>query len=198
MRRILDNRQGSDPAFFWRSRSFYSGTFPVVQHGDQPALSSELWQRCSLKNGTGIAAMERPETPLSGGIDDVIVSIRSNHHETAQAALFQPCQEVFPCLTGLIPVSRETKDFALSIVICSIGNHQRLRDNPAVLTYLEIRGVDREERIIAFDRPISECLNLVIEVFADIGNGGFRDRCALRPLRLSWWIHRSRPFPPWS
>ena len=112
---------------------------------------------------------------LSGGIDDAIVSIGSDHHETAQTALFQPGQEVFPCLTRLIPIGRETKDFAPSIVIGAIGNHQRFRDNPAVLTYLEIRSIDCEERVITFDRPVAEGLDFLIEILTDIGNCGFGD-----------------------
>ena len=38
---------------------------------------------------------------------------------------------------------------------------KRFRDNPAVLTYPEIRSTDREERVITFDRPVAEGLDFL-------------------------------------
>ena len=48
-----------------------------------------------------------------------IVSIGRDHHEATQTAFLQACQKVLPCLTGLVPINGEPKDFALSVLACT-------------------------------------------------------------------------------
>ena len=60
------------------------------------------------------------------GVDNAIVSIGRDHHEATQTAFLQACQKVLLCLTGLVPINGEPEDFALSVLTCTIGDHQRL------------------------------------------------------------------------
>ena len=61
---------------------------------------------------------------LSDGGQNALVCIRGNHHNTSQAALFQPHKEVRPSGGRFVSVNAETEDFTMPLRICTVGDHE--------------------------------------------------------------------------
>ena len=86
--------------------------------------------------------------------------------DAAQAASCQLAQEVGPECLGLGGPDRHAEHLAPPGGVDADGDDHRNRDDAAILAHFQIRGVEPDIGPLAFERPVEESLDLVVDLAA--------------------------------
>jgi site-specific DNA recombinase len=131
---------------------------------------------------------------LPGGAEDAgdralqpFMGVGDDQLHAAQAALDQTLEEGGPEGLGLGGADVQTDDLAPPLGVAGHGDYRRDRDHPPALALAQVGGVQPEVGPFARQRPVEEGRDALVDVLAELRDGGLRD--AGQPHGLDQVVH---------
>src|SRR5690554_4747662 len=133
-----------------------------------------------------------------------LMRVADDHLYTAQATPRQRAQELGPEGLGLGWHDSDAKDLTAPVRVYRDGYYNRHGHNPPALAQLYVGGVEPQERPVAFERAVQECLHPLVYFLAEARHLAFRgarqphslhqiiDGARGNPLNIRFLYHRHK------
>ena len=147
---------------------------------DPPAALAGMGER--VAHGVDPAALPGGVHQLGDGGLDALVGVGDDELDAAQAAPSELAQELGPEGLGLRGADVHAQHFAPAVCVDADRDDHRDRDDAVVAAHLHVGGVEPDIGPVAFERPVEEGFDPVVDLLAQPRHLALRDaRSAHRP-----------------